>query len=209
MSVSIVWESADGEVVKGLTDCPTPSADVKLMVDRDLNHGLVRPGAVSTPQTVALRTFSWTRNGDPTYAVTNAGLWLDAYYATGPVYAADAGKAFSGGSTTVSFGGYSESGGSRSAASDLATLLAWGDEGAGVQVYLDRQKTWTPFSSAAGKSASTAIVLPKSAMDVGVVDGQLEPGDRALIHLRVSVPADCADPGVYLFTVGCKFDFTE
>ena len=147
MSVSLIWERADGEVLKGLKDCSTPSSDTKEIVDSDLNHGVATPGGSTSPQIVAIRTFSWQRNGDPSNAITGAGLYLDSYYNQPPTYTADVGKTFCGGGSTATFGDYTDGGGSRSAASDLSTVLGWGDTNEGVQVSLDRGRTYESFKN--------------------------------------------------------------
>jgi hypothetical protein len=216
MAVHLIWERADGEVIKGLKDCATPSADTKELVDSDLNHGVATPGNSTAPQIVAIRTFSWQTNGDPNNPITGAGLYLDQYYSQGPTYEADTGKTYCGGASTTTFGDYSDAGGSRTASSDLSTILGWGDDGAGVEVSLDRGRTYESFTNTGASGSGGDINDPKTlnatAMDIGAVDGQLEPGDRALLYMRVSIPEDENDPssaGVYLFNLGLVYDFTE
>lgn len=211
--VHLVWERADGAVVKGLTECSVQSATSKQMVDSDLNHGVVRPGDLSTTQIVTVRTFSWAQNGDPISPITGAGLYLDTYYSVDPTYAADAGKSFCGDASSVSFGDYESSGGSHSASADLAALISWGDaETGGLEVSLDLGRTWTTFKTGVGDLFSSAISLVATCMDIGNVDGQLEPGDRARLHFRIRVPSTITSPssaGVYLFTVGLFYNYTE
>lgn len=216
MAVHLIWERADGEVVKGLRECSTPSADTKEMVDTDLNHGVVTPGGQTSPQIVAVKTFSWQTNGDPNNPITGAGLYLDSYYNQGPTYTADTGKTFCGGAGTKTFGDYGDAGGSRTAASDLVTLLGWGDDGDGVQVSLDRGRTYVSFENLGSTGSGADITDPKTlsatAMDIGSVNGQLEPGDRALLYMRISIPSTANDPanaGVYLFNLGLVYDYTE
>lgn len=212
MGVSLIFERSDGTVVKGLRDCSTPSADTKEMVDQDLNHGVIVPGSFSLPQAVAIRTFSWTQNGDPQFAITDAGLYIDAYYSEDPTYTSESGKTFCGGASTSVFGDYGDAGGSHTPSSDLANILDWGDEGVGVQVSLDRGRTYTSFATGVGDSTSNAITLAATSMDIGSVDGQLEPGDRSLIYLRIGVPSDFDNPnaaGVFLFNLGLIYSYSE
>lgn len=212
MAVSLIFEKADGSVIKGLQDCSTPSADTKEFVDEDLNHGVIVPGNTSLPQAIAIKTFSWTQNGDPQYAITDAGLYIDSYYTSDPTYTAETGKTFCGGASTSVFGDYEDAGGSHTAASDIANILDWGDNGAGVQISLDRGRTYTSFATGTGDSSSNSITLSASAMDIGSVDGQLEPGDRALIYVRIKVPSDfdgANDAGVFLFNIGLVYSYTE
>jgi hypothetical protein len=211
--VHLIWERADGAVVKGLAECTVQSATSKLMVDSDLNHGVIRPGGTSDAQIVTVRTFSWANNGDPTSPITDAGLYLDAYYSVDPIFTADAGKSFCGDSDAVSFGDYEASGGSHSASSDFNTLLGWGDdETGGVEVSLDLGRTYQAFKTGVGDSFGNAISLLATCMDIGTTNGQLEPGDRARLYFRLKVPADFTTPsnaGVYLFTVGMFYNYTE
>ena len=211
--VHLIWERADGAVVKGLAECTVQSATSKQMVDSDLNHGVIRPGGTSDAQTVTVRTFSWANNGDPTSPITDAGLYLDAYYSVDPTYTADASKSFCGDAAAISFGDYDASGGSHSASSDLNNLLAWGDAATGgVEVSLDLGRTWQAFATGTGDSYSNAISLNATCMDIGTTNGQLEPGDRARIYFRLKVPSTFTSPsdaGVFLFTVGMFYNYTE
>jgi hypothetical protein len=209
----LIWERADGAVVKGLAECTVQSATSKQMVDSDLNHGVIRPGGTSDAQVVTVRTFSWATNGDPASPITDAGLYLDAYYSVDPTYTADAGKSFCGDASAVSFGDYEASGGSHSASSDLNNLLAWGTAATGgVEVSLDLGRTWQAFKTGTGDSYSNAILLAATCMDIGTTDGQIEPGDRARVHFRLKVPSTFTSPanaGVFLFTVGMFYNYTE
>jgi len=211
--VHLIWERADGAVVKGLTECSVQSATSKKMVDTDLNHGVIRPGGTSDPQIVSVRTFSWANNGDPASPITDAGLYLDAYYSVDPTYTADTNKSFCGDVSAVTMGDYEASGGSHSATADLTNLLAWGDAATGgVEVSLDLGRTWQAFKTGTGSSYSNAIDLAATCMDIGTTNGQLEPGDRARIYFRLKVPASFTTPanaGVYLFTVGMFYNYTE
>jgi hypothetical protein len=212
MAISLIWEAADGAVVKGLADCPTQSATAKEMVDSDLNHGALVPGGSTPPQAVSVRTYSWTTNGDPKYKVTGCGLWLEKYYTSGPTYVADSGKTFCDGSGTAAFGNYAEAGGSATESADWTTLLSWGDRTDGlygVLVSLDRGKSWTKFCSAAGSNVGNALAVKASAMDVGVVDGELQPGDRATLLVKIAAPPDAAAYGVILFCIGMVYSYTE
>lgn len=212
MPVSLIFEKADGTVIKGLQDCTTPSASTKEMVDTDLNHGVISPGNFSLPQAVAVKTFSWNNNGDPTYAITNAAIYIDSYYTSDPTYTAESGKTFCGGAGTAVFGDYTDAGGSHTAASDLSNILDWGDNGTGVQVSLDRGRTYTSFATGVGDSVSNALTLSATSMDIGAVDGQLEPGDRAVVYIRIGVPSTFTDPnnaGVLLFNIGLTYSYTE
>jgi hypothetical protein len=213
--VHLIWERSDGEVIKGLTECTVQSTTEKQMVDSDLNHGVVTPGGeTSDPQIVTVRTFSWVNNGDPSSPITDAVLYIDGYYSEDPTYEADAGKAFCGDADTAVFGDYEAAGGSHSASSDLSTILGWGDgaTGDGVQVSLDLGRTYQTFKTGTGDSPANGIVLSATAMDVGTTDGQLEPGDRARLFFRISVPSTFTSPsnaGVYLFTIGMFYNYTE
>lgn len=211
--IHLIWEKADGTVIKGLTECTVQSATSKEMVDTDLNHGVIRPGATSDPQIVAVRTFSWVNNGDPNSPITEAGLYIDQYYSVDPTYSVDVGKTFCGGGTTATFGDYEASGGSHSAASDFSTLLGWGDAATGgIEVSLDLGRTYTTFKTGVGDNYGNAISLAATCMDIGVVDGQLEPGDRARLYFRLKVPSTYTSPsnaGVYLFTTGMYYTYTE
>jgi len=211
--IHLIWEKADGAVVKGLAECTVQSETSKEMVDTDLNHGVIAPGGTSDPQVVAVRTFSWANNGDPAFPITDCGLYIDAYYSVDPTYTADETKSFCGDVDTVTMGDYEASGGSHSASSDLNNLLSWGDdETGGVEVSLDLGRTWTVFSSTVGNDYTNPITLAATCMDIGTTDGQLEPGDRARIYFRLRVPSDFIIPsnaGVFLFTVGMFYNFTE
>ena len=212
MATSLIWEKADGTIIKGLDECTTPSADTKKMVDSDLNHGVIAPGQVSNPQVIGVRTFSWKNNGDPTYAITDAGLWIDQYYSNDPTYTSETGKTFCGGATTQVFGDYNDAGGSHSPASDLSQVIDWGDSGTGVQVSMDLGRTYSSFATGVGDSVANDIELAATCMDIGVVNGQLEPGDRALLYVRISTPSSFNDPndaGIYLFSLGLKYNYTE
>jgi hypothetical protein len=211
--IHLIWEKADGAVIKGLAECTVQSASSKLMVDTDLNHGVITPGSVSDSQIVTVRTFSWPNNGDPTSAITDAGLYLDAYYSTDPTYTAEVNKTFCGDSATVTFGDYEASGGSHSAAADLANLLGWGDASTGgVEVSLDLGRTYQKFTTSVGGAYNVSIPLLATCMDIGSTTGQLEPGDRARLYLRLAIPSTFNDPdnaGVYLFTIGMFYNYTE
>lgn len=222
MSVRIIWKSSDGTVIKGLSDCSssadqsTPADEItglqKKMVDSDLNHGTVRPGSTTLPQIVSINTFSWQTNGNPENAITGAGLYLDQYYSDGPSYSADTGKYFCDGSSSTVFGGYSSSGGSHTAGADYSNILSWGDDGYGVQVSLDRGSTYQTFKTGQGDGPTNTISLKATSMDVGSVDGQLDPGDRAIMYLKIGVPSTFNDPtsaGVYLFSIGLVYNYTE
>lgn len=212
MAIHLIFEKADGTVIKGLQDCSTPSVNSKQMVDSDLNHGVVVPGGFTVPEVVAIRTFSWQQNGDPVNPITNAGIYIDTYYQADAVYSPEPGKTFCGGANSAVFGDYNDSRGSHSPSLDLSNILSWGSTGYGVQVSLDRSKTWTTFQTGVGDSISTAIQLAATSMDIGSVNGQLEPGDRALLYLRIGVPPTFVDPnnaGVYLFNLGLIYDYTE
>lgn len=211
--IHLIWEKADGEVIKGLSECTVQSATSKKMVDTDLNHGVIRPGEVSDPQVVSVRTFSWSNNGDPNSAITDAGLYLDQYYASDPTYDADSGKTFCGDAATATFGDYEASGGSHSASSDYSTILGWGDLATGgVELSLDLGRTYTRLKTGTGDAYSSAVDLAATCMDIGTVTGQLEPGDRARIYVRLQVPATftaASNAGVYLFTLGLAYNYTE
>lgn len=212
MSVSLIWERANGELIKGLRDCSVPSPSTKEMVDSDLNHGVIRPGGVSVPQVVSVRTFSWTNNGDPSFPITGAALWFEAYYSNGPNYGADEDKTFCDGSSLATFGNYQDAGGSHSPQSDYSTLLAWGDRtdgNYGLQLSLDHGRNYTRLKTGIGNNSNNAVTLTASAMDIGTVDGQLEPGDRAVLYFRLAIPSDFTTPGIYLFCIGMRYDYTE
>lgn len=211
MSVSLIWEKADGQVVKGLTDCETPSANTKQVVDTDLNHGVVTPGSFTVPQPVVIKTFSWANNGDPDNAITNVGIYLDNYYTTGPTYEAETGKVFCGGGSSAAFGNYQESGGTHTASADYTNIIQWGDDGYGVQISLDRGRTYTTIKTGVGDSIGNPITLAATAMDIGNIDGQLEPGDRAVVYVRIGIPpsfTNVNDAGIYLFNLGLVYAYT-
>ena len=215
--IHLIWERADGAVVKGLAECTVQSATSKQMVDTDLNHGVIRPGGISDAQIVTVRTFSWVNNGDPVSPITDAGLYIDAYYSTDPTYSADTNMSFCGEAASVSFGDYEAAGGSHSASADLSNLLTWGDaatesDPTGVGVSLDLGRTYTQFKTGVGDSYSNSISLAATCMDIGTTDGQLEPGDRARLYFRLKVPSTFTSPsnaGVYLFTIGMFYNYTE
>jgi hypothetical protein len=211
--IHLIWEKSDGATVKGLAECTVQSASSKLMVDTDLNHGVVAPGETTDPQIVTVRTFSWTNNGDPTSAITDAGLYLDAYYSVDPTYTAETNKSFCGDVASMTFGDYESAGGSHTPAADLAYLLGWGDAATGgVEVSFDLGQSWNAFTTSAGSSIATALPVLASCMNIGAVNGQLEPGDRARIYIRLKVPSTFTNPtnaGVYLFTIGMFYNYTE
>lgn len=212
MSVYIIWEEADGSVVKGLDECDTPSADTKKFVDTDLNHGSVSAGSFTVPKAVSIRSFSWVRNGDPAQPITDAKLYLDPYYSNDATYTAPSGKTFCGGAGTAVFGDYSDAGGSATPNSDYSNLISWGDDDFGLQVSLDRGRTYTTIKTGVGDTIGNGIDLAATAMDIGSVDGQLEPGDRALLYLRIGIPSTFNDPnnqGILLFGLGLTFNYTE
>jgi hypothetical protein len=213
MPVHLIWKKADGEVVKGLDECTVQSPDEKQQIDSDLNHGVLAPGETSVPQITTVETFSWPNDGDPNNAITDAGVFIASYYLSDPVYTPDANKAFCGAASSVTFGDYTDSGGSHSAATDLATLLTWGDaDTGGVDISLDLGRTYTRVKTGTGDSLSNAVSLAATAMDIGTVDGQLEPGDKATIYTRITVPVAYTDPanaGVVLFNMGLFFNYTE
>jgi hypothetical protein len=211
--IHLIWEKADGSVAKGLAECTVQSATSKKMVDTDLNHGVIKPGGTSDPQLVSVRTFSWANNGDPTSPITDAGLYLDAYYSVDPTYTADSGKSFCGDVSTVTMGDYEASGGSHSANGDFNNLISWGDASTGgVEFSLDLGRNWQVFKTGTGNNPSNAVELTASCMDIGTTGGQLEPGDRARIYFRLKVPSTFTTPsnaGVFLFTVGMFYNYTE
>ena len=211
--IHLIWEKSDGAVVKGLAECTVQSASSKLMVDTDLNHGVIAPGETSPEQIVTVRTFSWANNGDATSPITGAGLYLDAYYSTDPTYTAETNKSFCGDVSAMTFGDYESAGGSHTPAADLAYLLGWGDAATGgVEVSFDLGTTFTAFKTSDGSSTTNALPLLATCMNIGSVDGQLEPGDRARIHIRLKVPSTFTSPanaGVYLFTIGMFYNYTE
>lgn len=212
MPVHVIFEKSDGSVVKGLRDCAVPSPTTKEMVDSDLNHGVVSPGGTTTPQIIQVKTFSWPNNGDPANPITDLGLFLTEYYQTDPTFTPDSGKTFCGGASSATFGDYNDANGSHSAASDLAALQGFGDAGTGgVEVSVDRGLTYQAFTSSVGIFSSPISVLA-TAMDIGTVDGQLNPGDRATIYTRIRIPStynSAADAGVHLFNVGLYYNYTE
>lgn len=212
MPVHVIFERSDGSVIKGLRDCTVPSPATKELVDTDLNHGVVRPGGTTVPQIINIRTFSWTRNTDPANAITDAGLFLAEYYSADPTYVPDSGKTFCGGASSATFGDYTDANGSHTSASDLANLLAFGDAATGgVEVSVDLGRTYSRFTSAVG-TVDSPISLEATAFDIGTVDGQLEPGDRATIFTRITIPSTFtspADAGVYLFNLGLFYNYTE
>lgn len=213
MPVHLIFRKSDGSVLKGLDECVVQSPDSKLMVDSDLNHGVVRPGETTVPQVVTVETFSWINDGDPNNPITDAGLFMDSYYTVDPTFSADTGKSFCGGASTATFGDYADAGGSHSASFDLSTILGWGDDGnGGLQISLDLGRTYTTVKTGTGDSFSTAIELAATSMDIGAVDGQLEAGDKATVYSRIQVPStftSIANAGVYLFNMGLFYNFTE
>lgn len=210
-TVHLIWEYADGSVLKGLVDCDSADPDTKQMVDSDLKFGQVQPGQTSAPQAYSVRPFSWIRNGDPANPITDFAVYLDEYYSTDPAYVPDSGKTFCDGASTAVFGDYTDANGSNSPAFDKAKLLEWGDAGTGgLEISLDRGKTYTRIKTGVGDSIANALPVPATALDVGSVDGQIDPGDRAMIYARVTIPATYTDgAGVYLWTLGSTFNFTE
>jgi hypothetical protein len=210
--IHIIWEKTDGSVIKGLKDCASPSPTTKELVDSDLNHGVLTPGATSAPQVITLRTFSWSRNGDPVNPITDVGFFLAAYYASDPVYTADGGFTYCGGASSATFGDYTDANGSHSAGQDLAALQGFGDASTGgVQISTDLGRSYTTFSNSVGTLANP-IQLAATAMDIGTVNGQLDPGDRASLYLRIKIPTTYTDPanqGVWLFNIGAFYSYTE
>lgn len=124
----------------------------------------------------------------------------------------DSGKTFCGGAGSSVFGDYTDANGSHTSAGDLANLLAFGDAATGgVEVSVDLGLTYTKFTSAVG-TFDSPISLDSTAYDIGTVDGELAPGDRATIFTRVQIPAtftSAADAGVYLFNIGLFYNYTE
>ena len=212
MPVHVIFERSDGSTIKGLQDCTVPSPATKDLVDADLNHGVVSPGGTTVPQIVNIKTYSWTRDGDPTNAITDAGLFLAEYYSSDPTYVPDSGKTFCGGASSAVFGDYTDANGSHSASSDLANLLAFGDaDTGGVEVSVDLGLTYTKFATAVGTLASP-LSLAATAFDIGTVDGELSPGDRATVFTRISIPSTFTSPtdaGVFLFNIGLFYNYTE
>lgn len=212
MPVHVIFERSDGSTVKGLEDCTIPSPATKQLVDADLNHGVVSPGGTTVPQIINIKTFSWSRNGDPANAITDAGLFLTEYYSADPSYVPDSGKTFCGGAGSATFGDYTDANGSHSAAADLANLLAFGDAGTGgVEISVDLGRTYTKFTSATG-TLLNPISLDSTAFDIGIVNGQLSPGDRATVFTRIGIPStfdSASDAGVYLFNIGLFYNYTE
>ena len=212
MPVHIIFEKSDGSIVKGLRDCTIPSPATKELVDSDLNHGVIRPGQTTTPQIIAIRTFSWNTNGLPGNPITDCGLFLSEYYTTSPTYSPDSGKTFCGGASSSTFGGYSDANGSHSAAGDLAALQSFGDlDTGGVEVSVDLGRNYTKFTSTLG-ILSNPIALAATAMDIGSVNGQLNPGDVARIFTRIQIPStfnSASQAGVYLFNLGLFYNYTE
>ena len=210
--IHLIWEKSDGATLKGLRECAVPSPDTKEVVDSDLNHGVLTPGLTSTPQIIHIRTFSWPRNTDPVNPITDCGLFLTEYYQADPTYSPDSGKTFCGGASSATFGDYTDANGSHSATSDLAALLAFGDAGTGgIEVSVDLGRTYTTLTSSVGTLASP-LTLSATAMDIGTVDGQLNAGDRATIYTRIKIPTtynSATQAGVYLFNMGCFFNYTE
>jgi len=212
MPVHVIFERSDGSTIKGLQDCTIPSPATKELVDTDLNHGVVTPGGTTVPQIVNIKTFSWTRNGDPTNAITDAGLFLTSYYASDPIYVPESGKTFCGGASSAVFGDYTDANGSHSASTDLSTLLGFGDAATGgVEVSVDQGRTYNTFTSSVG-IFSSPISLAATSLDIGTVDGELSPGDRSTIYTRIQIPSTFtspADAGVYLFNIGLFYNYTE
>jgi hypothetical protein len=212
MPVHVIFERSDGSIIKGLQECTVPSPTTKELVDVDLNHGVVSPGGTTVPQIVNIKTFSWTRNGDPTNAITDAGLFLAEYYSSDVTYVPDSGNTFCGGASSSVFGDYTDANGSHSASADLANLLAWGDAATGgVEVSVDLGLTYTKFATAVGTLASP-LSLAATAFDIGTVDGELSPGDRATIFTRIAIPSTFTTPsdaGVFLFNIGLFYNYTE
>jgi len=212
MPVHIIFERSDGSTVKGLQDCAVPSPSTKSLVDADLNHGVVSPGGTTVPQIINIRTYSWVRDGDPTNAITDAGLFLAEYYSADATFVPDSGKTFCGGASSAVFGDYSDANGSHSASADKANLLAWGDAATGgVEVSVDLGLTYTKFTTAVG-ILTLPISLAATAFDIGTVDGELSPGDRATIFTRIKIPStftSAADAGVFLFNIGLFYNYTE
>lgn len=210
--VHLIWEKTDGTILKGLQDCAIPSPSTKELVDTDLNHGVLNPGDTSVPQVISLRTFSWSENGDAVNPITDCGFFLTSYYTADPVYTSEASKTFCGGASTSTFGDYEDANGSHSATSDLAALRGFGDAGSGgVQISNDLGRTYSTFSTTVGVF-DTPVELKSTAMDIGTVNGQLDPGDRATIYLRIKIPSsfnNTSDAGVYLFNLGLRFNYTE
>ena len=147
MPVHVIFERSNGSVIKGLKDCTVPSPSSKELVDVDLNHGVVRPGNTTVPQIVNIKTFSWTRNGDPANAITDAGLFLTEYYSADTTYSPDSGKTFCGGANSATFGDYTDANGSHTSLADLTNLLAFGDAATGgVEVSVDLGRTYYKFT---------------------------------------------------------------
>lgn len=212
MSIWLQFERADGSLIKGLQDCSVPTGTEKEIIDLDLNHGRIVPGSFSTPETISLKAFSWAQNGDPAYPITGVGFYIDQYYNTPPTYYPDSGKLFCGSSSSEVFGDYEDARGSHTASSDLANILSFGDAGYGVQISLDRGRTYTAFKTGVGDGIDTAIQLKATALDIGTIDGQLDPGDRAVIYIKIGVPPtfnSAQDAGIYLFTLGTIYTYSE
>lgn len=212
MPIHVIFERSDGSVIKGLRECTVPSPTTKELVDTDLNHGVIRPGQTTVPQIINIRTFSWVRNGDPANPITDVGLFITEYYSSDVTFIPDSGNTFCGGAGSATFGDYTDANGSHTATSDLSNLLAFGDAATGgVEVSVDLGLTYTKFTSTVGTLASP-ILLEASAFDIGTVDGQLNPGDRATVFSRIQIPSSFNDPddaGVWLFNIGCFYNYTE
>lgn len=212
MPVHVIFERSDGSTIKGLENCTVPSPSTKNLIDADLNHGVVGPGDSTVPQIINIRTYSWTKDGDPANSITDAGLFLTEYYSSDVTYVPDSSKTFCGGASSAVFGDYSDANGSHSAAADLANLLAFGDAATGgVEVSVDLGLTYTKFSSSVG-TLTSPISLAATAFDIGTVNGELSPGDRATIFTRVSIPSTFTSPtdaGVFLFNIGLFYNYTE
>jgi len=212
MPVHVIFERSDGSTIKGLQDCTVPSPATKQLIDIDLNHGVVNPGNTTVPQIVNIKTYSWVRDGNPANAITDAGLFLAEYYSSDVTYVPDSGKTFCAGASSSVFGDYTDANGSHSSSADLANLLAWGDAATGgVEVSVDLGLTYTKFATAVGTLASP-LSLAATAFDIGTVDGELSPGDRATVFTRIAVPStftSASDAGVFLFNIGLFYNYTE
>ena len=212
MPVHVIFERSDGSTIKGLQDCTVPTASTKELVDADLNHGVVSPGGTTVPKIINISTFSWARDGDPSSAITDAGLFLAEYYSADATFVPDSGMTFCGGANSAVFGDYTDANGSHTASLDLANLLAFGDaDTGGVEISVDLGLTYTKFTSSIG-TLSSPLSLAATSFDIGTVDGELSPGDRSTIFTRIKIPStftSAADAGVFLFNIGLFYNYTE
>lgn len=83
-------------------------------------------------------------------------------------------------------------------------LETWPGQGGGVQISFDSGSNWITLSSTQGNpsDSSTWVGIPAAAIGSNAEAGVLNPNDVAVIWLRVKVPGQELEAGLYEFGLG-------